>query len=402
MPLATGTQLGPHEILGPLGAGGMGEVYKARDTRLDREVAIKVLPPHLADSPLLRQRLEREAKAISSLSHPHICALHDIGRQDGIDYLVMEYLEGQTLAQRLEKGPLPQDKALGIATEIADALHQAHKQGVVHRDLKPGNIMLTSTGAKLLDFGLAKSTTESGPAGNMTAAPTMTSPLTVEGTVVGTFQYMAPEQLEGAEASTRSDIFAFGAVLYEMLTGVKPFAGKTQASLVAAILKEMPTPLSQSLPEVNPALERMVTTCLEKDPDQRRQSMHDVLLELRWLQTAGSAAGVPAPARAQRRSRERTAWIVAALAMVVALVTGAAMFLQPAAPATGPVHVNLALPEGAGLTVTSGPIAVSPDGASVAFLARDEEGFRHLWVRRLDSPTARRLDRTVGAAKCAQ
>jgi Tol biopolymer transport system component len=310
---------------------------------------------------------------------------------------VMEYLQGQTLAQRLEKGPLPQDEALRIATEIADALHQAHKQGVVHRDLKPGNIMLTSTGAKLLDFGLAKSTTESGPAGNMTAAPTMTSPLTVEGTVVGTFQYMAPEQLEGAEASTRSDIFAFGAVLYEMLTGVKPFAGKTQASLVAAILKEQPTPLSQSLADVNPALERMVANCLEKNPEKRRQSMHDVLLELRWLQTAGSAAGVPAPVRAQRKSRERTAWVVAVLAAVTALAMVIAFFSRSSLVTPGPLHVNLAVPEGMSLTLDSGPLVVSPDGTSVAFLAQDEEGTRHLWVRRLDRPDAQRLDGTEGA-----
>jgi Tol biopolymer transport system component len=395
--LTVGTRLGPYEILGPLGAGGMGEVYKARDTRLDRSVAIKVLPPHLADSAPLRQRLEREAKAISSLSHPHICALHDIGHQDGTDYLVMEYLEGQTLAQRLEKGPFPQEEALSLATQIADALHQAHKQGVIHRDLKPGNIMLTTSGAKLLDFGLAKSTAEPSPAGDMTAAPTMTSPLTVEGTVVGTFQYMAPEQLEGAEASTRSDIFAFGVVLYEILTGVKPFTGKTQASLVAAILKESPTPLSQSLPAVNPALEQMVTTCLEKDPDQRRQSMHDVLLELRWLQTAGSEAGVPAPARAQRKSRERTAWLVAAVAIVAATLIGIALFLQPSPEIATPLHVNIALPEGTRPSTTSGAMALSPDGKSLAFVAKGEDGGRHFWVRRLDQPSAQRVDNSLHA-----
>ena len=231
MPLQPGTTLGPYEILSPLGAGGMGEVYKARDTRLDRTVAIKVLPEHVAADPDLKQRFEREAKTISSLNHPHICTLHDIGSQDGIDFLVMEYLEGDTLAQRLEKGALPLDQALKVAIEIADALDKAHRQGIVHRDLKPGNIMLTRAGAKLLDFGLAK-LRKPGTVGaeGFSAATTQSEPLTGRGTILGTLQYMAPEQVEGKEADHRTDIFAFGAVVYEMATGQRAFSGENQAS----------------------------------------------------------------------------------------------------------------------------------------------------------------------------
>lgn len=395
MALAAGTKLGPYEILAPLGAGGMGEVYKARDTRLDRQVAIKVLPAHLADNAQFRQRLEREARAISSLSHPHICGLHDVGHQDGVDYLVMEYLEGETLAARLERGPLPLPEAMDIAMEMADALHQAHKQGVVHRDLKPGNIMLTRSGAKLLDFGLAKSVTSGAPAPDMTAAPTMTSPLTVEGTIIGTFQYMAPEQLEGNEATVRSDIFAFGAVLYEMLTGTRPFTGKTQASLVAAILKETPRSLVAALPSIPPPLDRLVTTCLEKDPEERRQSMHDVLLELRWLKDNSEDAVATATTRTHTPSR--MPWLVAALATLVALAAGAAFFMRPAPVSRGLLQVSIAPPPGNSLITTAGPLAVSPDGTRVAFIARDEEGNRNLWIRRLDRTTARRLEGTRGA-----
>jgi serine/threonine protein kinase len=243
MPLNVGTRLGPYEIISAIGAGGMGEVYKARDTRLDRSVAIKVLPSHVASNPDLRQRFEREARAVAALNHPNICTLHDIGRQDGIDYLVMEYLEGRTLAQRLETGPLPLDQALQYAIQVADALDKAHRAGIVHRDLKPGNVMITKAGTKLLDFGLAKlrpgsrlQVFGSGPGTvSPTAMPTATAPLTGQGTILGTLRYMAPEQLEGKDADTRSDIFAFGAVVYEMLTGKKAFEGKNQASLIAAI-----------------------------------------------------------------------------------------------------------------------------------------------------------------------
>ena len=273
MPLEPGTTLGPYEILSPIGAGGMGEVYKARDTRLDRTVAIKVLPEHVAADPDLKQRFEREAKTISSLNHPHICTLHDIGSQDGIDFLVMEYLEGDTLAQRLKKGALPLDQALTVAIEIADALDMAHRQGITHRDLKPGNIMLTTAGAKLLDFGLAK-LRQPGTVGaeGFSAATTQDEPLTGRGTILGTLQYMAPEQLEGTEADHRTDIFAFGALVYEMATGQRAFTGDSQASLIAAILDREPVPMSTLQPMTPARLDEIVKTCLAKDPDDRWQS----------------------------------------------------------------------------------------------------------------------------------
>jgi len=224
MPLPTGTRLGPYEILSPLGAGGMGEVYRARDTRLDRTVAIKILPSHLSENPDARQRFDREARAISSLNHPNICTLHDVGHQDGIDYLVMEYLEGETLADRLHKGPLPAEQLLKYASEICEGLEKAHKSGVIHRDLKPGNIMLTKTGAKLMDFGLAKAGLPAAPpSSSLTATlnhPEGSYPLTAQGTVLGTFQYMSPEQVEGKESDARSDIFSLGAVLYLRLRSI--------------------------------------------------------------------------------------------------------------------------------------------------------------------------------------
>ncbi len=277
MPLQPGTTLGPYEILSPIGAGGMGEVYKARDTRLDRTVAIKVLPEHVASDPDLKQRFEREAKTISSLNHPHICTLHDIGTQDGIDFLVMEYLEGDTLAQRLEKGALPLDQALTVAIEIADALDKAHRQGITHRDLKPGNIMLTKAGAKLLDFGLAK-LRKPGTLGaeGFSTATTQSEPMTARGTLLGTLRYMAPEQLEGKEADARTDIFAFGATVYEMVTGQRAFAGESQASLIAAILERQPVPMSTLQPTTPPEIERLVKKCLVKDPDDRWHSSHDL------------------------------------------------------------------------------------------------------------------------------
>src|SRR6266481_5933762 len=301
MPLAAGTRFGPYEILAPIGAGGMGEVYRARDTRLDRIVAVKVLPEHLSSNPQLRERFEREARAISSLSHPHICALYDVGQQNGIDYLVMEYLEGETLAARLKKGPLPTDQVLQYAIQITDALDTAHKHAVVHRDLKPGNIMLTKTGAKLLDFGLAK-VRAAEPVAGMTALPTQTTPLTGEGTILGTLQYMAPEQLEGKEADARTDIFALGAVLYETATGRKAFEGKSHASLIAAILEHDPPPIAMLQPLTPQALDRVVKRCLAKDPDGRWQTARDLVAELQWIaEGAHEASAAAAPvARAAR------------------------------------------------------------------------------------------------------
>ena len=280
MPLASGTTLGPYEIEGPLGFGGMGEVYKARDTRLDRTVAIKVLPEHVAADPDLKQRFEREARTVAALNHPHICTLHDIGSQDGIDFLVMEYLDGETLAQRLEKGALPLDQALQIAIEIADALDKAHRQGIVHRDLKPGNIMLTKAGAKLLDFGLAKlrKPVTVGATG-FSAATTASEPLTARGTLLGTLPYMAPEQVEGKEADHRTDVFAFGAVAYEMVSGQRAFQAESQASLIGAILKDDP-PVLSTTPR---SLDRVIRQCLVKDPDERWQSTGDLKRELQWV-----------------------------------------------------------------------------------------------------------------------
>src|SRR6266403_5670402 len=283
MALLAGTKLGPYEIQSPLGAGGMGEVYRASDTRLDRIVAIKVLPANLSSDASLKQRLEREAKAISKLSHPHICTLHDVGHQDGVDFLVMELVEGETLEQRLLKGPLPPDQTLRIASQVADALARAHKMGFVHRDLKPANVMLTKTGAKLMDFGLAK---QSGPAPLAAALTEVTADqlkLTVEGTIVGTFQYMAPEQLEGKEVDARTDMFSLGGVIYEMATGKPAFAGKSRASLIAAILSSEPQPMAALQPMTPPALARVVKNAWRKDPDERWQSASDLASELNWI-----------------------------------------------------------------------------------------------------------------------
>jgi len=287
MTLAAGRRLGPYEILSAIGAGGMGEVYKARDTRLDRTVAIKVLPTHLADRAELRERFEREAKTIASLNHPHICVLHDIGHQDGIDYLVMEYIEGETLAQRLAKGPLPLDQVLQYAIEIADALDKAHRKGITHRDLKPGNVMLTKTGTKLLDFGLAKLKQEAAPVTPESQLPTMKSAVTGEGTILGTLQYMAPEQVEAKEVDARTDIFAFGTVAYEMATGRKAFEGKTSASVMAKIMEAEPPSMASLQPMTPPALDRVVKTCMAKEPDERWQTAGDLCRELKWIAEGG-------------------------------------------------------------------------------------------------------------------
>jgi serine/threonine protein kinase/tetratricopeptide (TPR) repeat protein len=278
--LAVGTSLGPYKILAPLGAGGMGEVYRAHDTRLGRDVAIKVLSAHPAATPELRARFEREARSIAQLSHPHICTLFDIGREGETDYLVMELLEGETLARRLEKGAMPVGDVLRLGGEIASALDAAHRAGVVHRDLKPGNVMLTKAGAKLMDFGLARAVGVSAAPTALTESPTVSRPLTAEGTIVGTFQYMAPEQLEGKEADARADLWALGCVLYEMATGQRAFAGESQASLIAAILKEEPRPITELKPLTPPALERIATRCLEKDPEERFQSARDLAFAL--------------------------------------------------------------------------------------------------------------------------
>src|SRR6202521_2655484 len=306
MPILPGRRLGPYEILSAIGAGGMGEVYRARDTRLDRIVAIKVLPTHLADRSDLRERFEREARTIASLNHPHICTLHDIGQQDGIDFLVMEYLEGETLAQRLLEGLLPLEQVLQYAIEISDALDKDHRNRLTHRDLKPGNIMLTKSGTKLLDFGLAKLKQEAVPANvPLSELPTANDPLTAEGAIVGTLQYMAPEQLEGKEVDARTDIFAFGVVVYEMATGKRAFEGQSQASLMVAILEREPPAMSSLQPMTPPALDRAIRRCLAKDAEDRWQTARDLELELKWLVESGSHAGVPAPEVSHRKTRER-------------------------------------------------------------------------------------------------
>src|SRR5215468_8473756 len=310
MTLATSTKLGPYEIQSPLGSGGMGEVYRARDTRLDRTVAVKILPAHFSADPARKLRFEREAKIVSALNHPNICSLFDVGSQEGIDFLVMECIEGETLAQRLAKGVLPLEQVVKLGTQIADALDKAHRCGVVHRDLKPGNIMITKTGAKLLDFGLAKSTVALAISGDL--SPTAgSSPVTEVGTVVGTFHYMSPEQVEGKELDGRSDIFSFGAVLYEMLTGQRAFTGKTQLSVASAILEREPTPITSIKPLTPRSLDIVVRRCLAKDPDDRWQSARDLALELRsvsQLDSAPTSGTVFARSELGGRHRELIAW----------------------------------------------------------------------------------------------
>src|ERR1700730_3185894 len=308
MALSSGTKLGPYEIVALLGAGGMGEVYRARDTRLERTVAIKILPAQFSSDPIRKQRFEREAKTISSLNHPHICVLHDIGSQDGIDYLVMECVEGETLAKRLEKGPLSLEQVLRYGAQIADALDKAHCGGVIHRDLKPGNIMLTQAGAKLLACALAKPVAQLASVATLTAGVTQSSPMTEQGSIVGTFQYMSPEQVEGKELDGRSDIFSLGAVLYEMLTGRRAFEGKSPLSVASAILEKEPEPISTSKPLTPPALNFAVKKCLAKVPDERWQSARDLALELQWIAESGSQAGAPTTAARPGRNRDLFGW----------------------------------------------------------------------------------------------
>jgi Tol biopolymer transport system component len=397
MSLAAGTKLGPYEILSPLGAGGMGEVYKARDTRLERTVAVKVLPTHMSASPEVRQRFEREAKTISQLSHPHICALYDVGRQNDVEFLVMELLEGETLSDRLAKGPLPLEQALRYGQEIADALDKAHRQGIVHRDLKPGNVMLTKSGAKLLDFGLAKAMAPPEAKSSLTSLPTQQG-LTQEGTILGTFQYMAPEQLEGKDADARTDIFAFGATLYEMATGNKAFSGSTQASLIGAILHTEPAPISQRQPMSPPALDRVVKTCLAKDPEERWQSAADAGRELKWI-AEGSQAGAPVPLVTRRKTRERLAWALVGASLLAALGHAVVHFREaPAEPR--PIRFFVFPPELT--TLRGGPAApqaaVSPDGRYLAFAATALDKTNQLWVRPLDSVVAQKLAGTEDAS----
>ena len=375
MGLAAGTKLGPYEIAAPLGAGGMGEVYRARDTRLNRSVAIKILPEHLAAKPDAGERFEREARAISSLNHPNICQLYDVGSQDGTRYLVMELLEGETLADRLRRGPLPIEQVLRYGAEIARGLAAAHHFGVVHRDLKPANIMLTKSGAKLMDFGLAKGMAAANPVSAELTA-TMTSPhptpLTTQGTIVGTFQYMAPEQVEGKEADARSDIFSLGTVLYEMACGRRAFDGKTLVSVAAAILEKEPEPIRTVQPLTPPALERLIRKCMAKDPDDRWQNASDLASELKWIAEGGEASGTYiAPSLPKRGMSERIAWIVASLGVSAALALAGLHFssheqkkvVRSQIDAPSKVQFNF-------VGDNSGPPEISPDGTRLVFSAK--------------------------------
>lgn len=396
MSLGVGTKLGPYEILSPAGAGGMGEVYRARDTRLDRIVAIKVLPEgHDAEQ---RQRLEREARAVSQLSHPNICTLYDIGQQDGLDFMVMEYMEGETLDQRLTRGPLPTAQVLKVGLEVAQALDQAHKLGIIHRDLKPGNVMLTKAGAKLMDFGLAKVRKPVPIPSPLGGEQVDERKLTAQGIVIGTLQYMAPEQFEGKDADARTDIFGLGTVLYEMATGKPAFNGKSKTSVIVSILSVDPPVISELQPMTPPALDRAVRTCLAKDPDERWQNAHDLAAELRWIaETVGSKGGVVIPATAHRTRRQRWAWIKTATAAgalaVVLAVLGVGWYLarNPARP----LHATLNPPEKTLFNSTgdsAAPPMVSPDGSRVVFGA----GGR-LWVSALDQGGAQPLAGTEDA-----
>lgn len=417
--LATGTRLGPYEILGLIGEGGMGQVYRAADTRLDRTVAIKVLPAEMASDPVRRDRFEREARSISRLEHPNICPLYDVGELPadaagtaGL-FLVMQFLEGESLAQRLERGALSIKETLEYSIQIAEALAAAHRAGIVHRDLKPGNIMLTRAGARLLDFGLARSVPGSGPGGATMAGDDRTS-LTTMGTVLGTLHYMAPEQLEGKEIDTRADIFAFGAVLFEMVTGLKAFSADSPAGVMSAILRDEPARASSVAPVTPAGLDELIHTCLEKKPDDRWQGMSDVARQLRWLQSGMSGgksgavlrAEVPAaaaPAVAHKVLATGWRWglifgtTVAAAVALMALLGLAAVLTRDdrRPPARVRLHAFLLPPSGYYLT---GGLALSADGQRLAFVAADANGQRQLWVRALDSSRTQPLAGTEGAS----
>jgi len=401
--LSAGTKLGPYEILSPLGAGGMGEVYRANDSRLSREVAVKVLPSHVSPTPEARQRFEREARTVSQLSHPHVCALYDVGREGETEYLVMELLEGETLAHRLARGALPIDQAMRFGAEIASALQAAHRKGIVHRDLKPGNVMLTKTGVKLLDFGLARAFETPIQAGELTRAPTVTvaKDLTAEGSIVGTVPYMAPEQLRGEETDARTDVFALGAVLYEMSTGRRAFPGNDQATLISAILTFEPPPISEVRPVSPPGLDLVVRTCIAKDPADRWQSAHDVELQLRGIPSSGSTSrpslavpARPSPVATWLRAGAALA-AAAALAVVVWQVRGASGKSQPRlvrfmVPPPGGGAFNYA--------VEADFLAISPDGTQIAYVAWGaKDVMNRVWVRPLSAFAARPIAGTEGA-----
>ena len=394
--LEPGTSLGPYRILALLGAGGMGEVYRAHDPRLGRDVAIKVLSPHLTASPEARARFEREARTISQLNHPHICTLHDVGHQEGVDYLVMELVEGETLAHWLEKGPLPVPEVLTLGSQVADALDCAHRAGVVHRDLKPGNIMLTKSGAKLMDFGLARASGLVPVAGGLADSPTVSRPLTAKGTIVGTFQYMAPEQLEGKEADARTDLWALGCVLYEMATGKRAFEGESQASLIAAIMEREPRPMADLRPVAPPALGRVVHACLAKSPEDRVQSAHDVKLQLEWVAEEGTVAGAAFSTQAQASRWLR--WLLPALVGVAAVIlTTLVMWKLPRLQTIEDQRPVQRFILGAVPLTPFDPPCISADGRTV-FYSGVEGDSRRIFRRSLESFDATPIAGTEGGA----
>src|SRR6266446_1407637 len=408
MALTSGTRLGPYEILAPLGAGGMGEVYRARDMRLGRDVAVKILPTHLSSNPDLKHRFEREARAISSLNHPNICHLYDVGSQDGIDFIIMEFLEGETLADRLSTGPLPLQQAIKIGVEIAEALDKAHHQGIIHRDLKSGNIMLTKSGAKLMDFGLAKPTTAalgatapgsgsplalSPTTMSMATLPSSPAPLTEQGTILGTFLYMAPELFQGQQADVRSDIFSFGCVLYEMVAGRRPFAGKSQLTIIAAILEKDPQPITSLQPLTPAALEHVVLRCLMKDPDERWQTSRDLSRELKWIAEGVRVAKVSEPVP---RYRERFAWGLAALCLALLIWLGFTRLRGAGQPERQHLRLSLLPPQSTSFVPYN--FAISPDGQRLAFVAAAADGGTVLWIRSLAAGAAQQVTGTEGAS----
>jgi eukaryotic-like serine/threonine-protein kinase len=429
--LTPGSRLGPYQILEPVGAGGMGEVYKASDTRLERVVAVKVLPRHWAGHAEMRQRFEREAQTLASMNHPHICVLHDIGKHGDADFLVMEYLVGETLAARLERGPLGLGEALKIALEIADALDKAHRKGVIHRDLKPSNVMLTESGTKLLDFGLAKWATDTTNRASFISSHAETfgdqaprkSELTSRGTILGTLQYMAPEQLEGDEADARTDVFAFGALVYEMVTGRKAFEGKSRVLLIAAIAATHPPAISTIEPSAPAALDHVVSTCLAKDPPDRWQTARDVLAELEWIAAGGADNAVAPIVRSQRSVLHRAAAAAAGVAVGVGVASAYLYFKSPATAEELRFRVPIQLT--AGPTVAGGQgggsgaaqgfqgvsgvavfnpanFAISPDGRSIAFVARQSNTTGEPWllyVRPVHAVTPQRLAGTENASQ---
>jgi serine/threonine protein kinase len=412
MALTSGTKLGPYEIQSPLGAGGMGEVYRARDTRLDRIVAVKILPAHLSDSPEARQRFEREARTISSLNHPHICVLHDVGAENGTSYLVMEYIQGESLDARLQKGPLPLKQALECGVQICEALERAHRAGIVHRDLKPGNIMLTASGAKLLDFGLAKPAvallgtqpvsgkghlTPSTPTMNLSALGAPAGTLTQQGSIVGTFQFMAPEVLQGQEADARSDIFSFGCVLYEMITGRRAFEGKSQISVASAILEKEPELVTKVQPMAPAALDHAVHDCLAKDPEARWQSAADVARELRWIAASGSGVSAAPVVARRRRLWEHLPWVAVVVALLAALLWSNFRGAEPART----MRSFLPPPPDVGFDFTgdfSGPPVMNSSGTAIAFSARNQKDRDSLWVQNLSDLGAKKLEGTEGGS----